>query len=86
MAADILINIDVDDLDRATAFYTAAFGLQVGRRFAAFAIELTGGTSPIYLLAKAAGNRRRPGPHDRGAPTLCAALDSGASRLRRARP
>jgi catechol 2,3-dioxygenase-like lactoylglutathione lyase family enzyme len=28
MAADILINIDVDDLDRATAFYTAAFGLR----------------------------------------------------------
>jgi predicted enzyme related to lactoylglutathione lyase len=62
MAADILINIDVDDLDRATAFYTAAFGLQVGRRFAAFAIELTGGTSPIYLLAKAAGTAAGPGP------------------------
>ena len=45
MAADILINIDVDDLGRAAAFYTAALGLKVGRRFGTFAVELTGGTS-----------------------------------------
>jgi predicted enzyme related to lactoylglutathione lyase len=60
MAADILINIDVDDLNRAVAFYTAAFGLTIGRRFGAFAVELTGGTSPIYLLAKAAGTEASP--------------------------
>jgi predicted enzyme related to lactoylglutathione lyase len=67
----VLINIDVDDLERAVAFYTTAFGLRIGRRFGAFAIELTGGTAPIYLLAKAVGTqasaatdeRRRYGRH-----------------------
>jgi predicted enzyme related to lactoylglutathione lyase len=55
MAATALINIDVDDLERAVAFYTAAFGLRVGRRFGAGAVELEGATSPMYLLSKAAG-------------------------------
>jgi predicted enzyme related to lactoylglutathione lyase len=55
MRADVLINIDVDDLERAVAFYTAAFGLRAGRRFGASAVELLGAASPIYLLAKAAG-------------------------------
>lgn len=60
-----LVNIDVADLDRATRFYTAAFGLTVGRRFAAFAVELLGGPSPIYLLAKAAGGAADPGATER---------------------
>jgi predicted enzyme related to lactoylglutathione lyase len=60
MTAEVLINIDVDDLDRAVAFYTSAFGLSTGRRFGAFAVELTGGTSPIYLLAKAAETGASP--------------------------
>jgi lactoylglutathione lyase len=30
---DYLVNIDVDDLPKATAFYEAALGLSVGRRF-----------------------------------------------------
>jgi predicted enzyme related to lactoylglutathione lyase len=55
MAADVLINIDVDDLGRAVRFYTAALGLTVGRRFGALGVELRGGTSPIYLLAKVEG-------------------------------
>jgi predicted enzyme related to lactoylglutathione lyase len=55
MTAGVLINIDVDDLDRAVAFYTVAVSLKVGRRFGAAAVELTGGTSPIYLLCKAGG-------------------------------
>ena len=71
MTVGVLINIDVDDMDRGVAFYTSAFDLQVGRRFGAFAVELTGGTSPIYLLTKAAGTeansataeRRRYGRH-----------------------
>lgn len=50
----LLLNLDVDDLDRAIAFYTRAFGLQLGRHFGDWA-ELVGGTSPIYLLPKAAG-------------------------------
>jgi predicted enzyme related to lactoylglutathione lyase len=60
MTPHVLINIDVDDLDRGVAFYTSAFPVQVGRRFGAFAVELTGGASPIYLLAKAAGTGASP--------------------------
>lgn len=51
----LLLNLDVDDLDRAIAFYTSAFDLRVGRHFGDWA-ELVGGTSPIYLLPKAAGS------------------------------
>jgi predicted enzyme related to lactoylglutathione lyase len=51
----LLVNIDVDDLDRAIDFYYSACGLQVGRRFGASAVELVGSSAPIYLLAKAAG-------------------------------
>src|SRR6185436_13327115 len=51
---DLLVNIDVDDLSRAIAFYTSAFGLRVGRRFGAGAVELLGAKVPIYLLVKAA--------------------------------
>jgi predicted enzyme related to lactoylglutathione lyase len=50
-----LINIDVDDLDKATHFYEMAFGLKVGRRFGADGVELLGSSAPIYLLFKAAG-------------------------------
>lgn len=59
---DLLVNIDVDDLDRAVRFYTSAFALHVGRRFGTGGVELLGGSSPIYLLAKPAGS-----PASRGA-------------------
>jgi predicted enzyme related to lactoylglutathione lyase len=55
VAADLLINVDVDDLARAEKFYVEAFGLRPGRRFGGGAVELLGGTAPIYLLAKSAG-------------------------------
>jgi predicted enzyme related to lactoylglutathione lyase len=51
----VLANIDVDDLPRATEFYCSALGLAVGRRFGSSAVELLGGTAPIYLLEKGAG-------------------------------
>ena len=51
----VLANIDVDDLSRATEFYCSALGLRVGRRFEASAVELLGGSAPIYLLKKASG-------------------------------
>jgi predicted enzyme related to lactoylglutathione lyase len=68
---DLLVNIDVDDLRRATAFYTEAFGLTVGRRLGEEVVELLGAPSPIYLLARPAGtiasvlspDRRRYGRH-----------------------
>jgi catechol 2,3-dioxygenase-like lactoylglutathione lyase family enzyme len=53
---DLLINIDVDDVGKAIAFYEKALGLRVGRRFA-FGVELLGGTSPIYLLVKDEGGQ-----------------------------
>ena len=51
----ILVNIDVDDLERATRFYTEAFGLRVGRRFAEPWRELLGPGVQIYLLEKKPG-------------------------------
>lgn len=55
----LLVNIDVDDLGKATAFYCAALGLRVGRRFDGW-IELVGSSAPIYLLPKPAGSRASP--------------------------
>jgi predicted enzyme related to lactoylglutathione lyase len=52
---DLLVNIDVDDLARAIAFYQQAVGLRVGRRFGAFGVEMLGASAPVYLLVKAAG-------------------------------
>ena len=61
MTLDLLINIDVDDLDAATTFYTRALPLRVARRLGDGAVELLGGSAPIYLLAKAAGSEGAPG-------------------------
>jgi predicted enzyme related to lactoylglutathione lyase len=60
----LLVNVDVDDLDRATRFYCAAFDLRVSRRFEG-AAELLGASAPIYLLSKAAGTRPAPGSDEK---------------------
>jgi predicted enzyme related to lactoylglutathione lyase len=52
---NFLVNLDVGDLDAAIHFYAAAFGLQVGRRFDDFGVEMLGGPTPLYLLVKEAG-------------------------------
>ena len=52
---DIRICIDVDDLERGIAFYTRGLGLTLGRRLDYDWVELLGGSSPIDLLANAAG-------------------------------
>ena len=52
----LLVNLDVDDLAKAIAFYGAACGLRVGRRFGSFGVEMLGASAPIYLLAKEAGS------------------------------
>jgi len=52
----LLANIDVDDLEKAEAFYVAALQLTIGRRFGNGGVELLGASSPIYLLKKAAGS------------------------------
>jgi predicted enzyme related to lactoylglutathione lyase len=51
--ARVLINIDVDDLAKAVAFYSQAFGLRVGRRFGEGGVEMLGAETPVYLLVKA---------------------------------
>jgi predicted enzyme related to lactoylglutathione lyase len=48
----MLVNIDVDDLDKAVRFYSAAFGLEVGRRFGDSGVEMLGSSAPLYLLSK----------------------------------
>ncbi|GAA5072715.1 VOC family protein [Lysobacter panacisoli] len=51
----LLVNIDVDDLATAEAFYTQAFGLRPARRFGDDMLELLGFEVPLYLLRKDAG-------------------------------
>ncbi|HEX8818382.1 MAG TPA: VOC family protein [Archangium sp.] len=53
--------IDVDDLDKAIAFYTQTLGLKLGRRLGSDWAELLGASSPIDLLAKPAGSPASPG-------------------------
>jgi predicted enzyme related to lactoylglutathione lyase len=52
----LLVNLDVDDVERAVQFYTRGLGLSVGRRFDAGFVELLGADVPIYLLAKPASS------------------------------
>lgn len=57
MSPQLLVNIDVDDLDRGIAFYCGAFDFTVGRRLGDGAVELLGAPCPLYLLVKAQGTR-----------------------------
>ncbi len=59
MTAGLLINIDVDDLQKGERFYREGLGLRVGRRFDGWT-ELVGGPAPIYLLPKPAGSDVSP--------------------------
>ncbi len=59
--SDMLVNIDVNDLEAAERFYCAAFALRPARRFGADAVELIGGSSTLYLLAKQEGTPAFPG-------------------------
>lgn len=65
MPLQLLVNIDVDDLGRAVAFYTEALPLRTGRRFGPHGVELLGAGSPLYLLAKPAGSEGAPGDERR---------------------
>ena len=56
MTLTLLVNIDVDDLARAEAFYRDAFGLTASRRFGDGGVEMLGASSPVYLLRKEAGS------------------------------
>lgn len=66
MTIKLLINIDVDDLERGVAFYTQALDLRRGRTlFAGTVVELTGASSAIYLLLKPAGTPAAAGIRQR---------------------
>ncbi|MRG96271.1 VOC family protein [Polyangium spumosum] len=58
---NLLVNIDVDDLDRAIRFYTGAFDLRIGRRFGGAGVELLGANAAIFLLVKPADHLPFPG-------------------------
>ncbi|MCW5606077.1 MAG: VOC family protein [Burkholderiales bacterium] len=49
---NLLVNLDVDDLEKAIRFYSLAFGLKIGRRFGTYGVEMLGSSVPIYLLAR----------------------------------
>ena len=53
---EMLVNVDVDDLEKAVAFYRDALGLHTERwLFDGSVVEMTGASSTIHLLAKASG-------------------------------
>jgi catechol 2,3-dioxygenase-like lactoylglutathione lyase family enzyme len=56
VALQVLINLDVDDVERAVRFYTEGIGLRVGRRFDDDFVELLGVEAPLYLLRKGSGS------------------------------
>ena len=52
----MIVNIDVDDLEKAIAFYSSALGLSLRRRlFDNSVAEMSGASSVIHLLLKRAG-------------------------------
>ena len=60
----LLLNLDVPDIAAGEAFYTAALGLSVGRRFGADFVELLGSDAPIYLLKQDEGTSIGPAGGD----------------------
>jgi len=63
MSSDFIqlrICVDVPDLEKGIAFYTAAFGLNVGRRLGSDWVELLGGPAAIDLLANSEGTSPAP--------------------------
>jgi catechol 2,3-dioxygenase-like lactoylglutathione lyase family enzyme len=58
---ELRICVDVNDMERAIAFYCEGLGLQVGRRFGNEFVELLGAGCPIDLLFNAAGTQPVPG-------------------------
>jgi catechol 2,3-dioxygenase-like lactoylglutathione lyase family enzyme len=54
---DLVVDVDVDDLEKGIEFYRRGLGLRLGRRlFGDTVAELLGARVPIYLLAKPAGS------------------------------
>jgi len=65
--ARLLVNVDVEDLEKGIRFYSEGLGLRVGRRFGEGGVELLGAEAPIYLLVKGDGTapfQDAPSPRD----------------------
>ena len=61
MPVQLLVNVDVDDLEKAIGFYRAGLGLRLKRRlFGGTVAEMVGASAPVYLLEKKAGTRPSP--------------------------
>ncbi len=56
----VRVCIDVDDLDRAVAFYAGALGLTAGKRTGDEWVEMLGGPVALDLLAKPPGTAAFP--------------------------
>lgn len=55
---ELLVNVDVDDLERGISFYAEGLGLHLERRlFDSGAAEMTGASCRLFLLEKGAGTR-----------------------------
>jgi lactoylglutathione lyase len=53
---ELIVNVDVDDLERGIDFYARGLGLVPGRRLASRAAELLGAEIPVFLLEKPPGS------------------------------
>src|SRR5262245_25464055 len=54
---ELFMNIDVDDLEKAVAFYRDGLNLRMQRRlFDGSVVEMSGASSTIHLLAKESGS------------------------------
>jgi predicted enzyme related to lactoylglutathione lyase len=57
----LVVNIDVEDLERAIAFYSTGLGLRLERRlFDESVAEMSGASATIQLLLKPAGSSPAP--------------------------
>jgi predicted enzyme related to lactoylglutathione lyase len=62
IVTDLCVCIDVDDVERAIAFYVGALGLKVGRRFDKTWVELLGAPVRLDLLGRVSGSPTNPRP------------------------
>ncbi|HZR08583.1 MAG TPA: VOC family protein [Myxococcales bacterium] len=60
MTLQLRVCVDVEDLEKAVAFYRDALGLTEGRRLGAHWAEMLGASSPLDLLAQPAGTPASP--------------------------
>jgi predicted enzyme related to lactoylglutathione lyase len=60
LTLQLRVCVDVEDLDKAVAFYRDGLGLTRGRRLGAHWAEMLGASSPVDLLCEPAGTPASP--------------------------